>query len=177
MCIFRKHQSKILHMFNVAGYNRSVWKWDGNGGIQSCEKQRQRAAPGQFTRPQFPIGINGRGLRYHGPQRPLVLSKMAWMWWWGGMICVDMKSILPDRGILIIKIRWSWDCLIFMMGVSKYGKIFLLLKWSPGVDYIVQISQLLCTTWWPKTRTSWWHYTSCVMSPWCGVFSHQVVHM
>ena len=44
---------------------------------------------------------------------------------------LDMK-MLSSLGILIIKIRWSHDCLFFMLGISIPAKIVFRLKQSPG---------------------------------------------
>ena len=35
-------------------------------------------------------------------------------------VCFNMKTTFPDFGIFIMKIRWSWDHLTFIMGIPMF---------------------------------------------------------
>ena len=45
--------------------------------------------------------------------------------------CLNIKTIFPDMGISIIKIRQSWDCLIFIMGAPILVRRHLYIETGP----------------------------------------------
>ena len=58
----------------------------------------------------------------------VLLFYIAWM---GPGPHLNIKTIFPGMETIIIKIRWSWECLIFIMGIPILIRLHLYIETGP----------------------------------------------
>ena len=74
--------------------------------------KKMRLNVSSAKRRPFCPGLNVLRLEKHALVNTLSVNALAST----GSNC-NIKTIFPGRRIAIVKIRWSWDCLIFIMGI------------------------------------------------------------
>ena len=61
-------------------------------------------------------------------------ARMRTLWHEQSGLCLNIKTVFPGMGISSIKVRWLWDCFIFMIGIP-----ILLTHWGRDkMDVIFQ---------------------------------------
>ena len=55
--------------------------------------------------------------------------------------CLNIKTVFPDMGISVIKIRWSQDHLIFIMGISILVRQHLYIETPPRLVQMFLVRQ------------------------------------
>ena len=56
-----------------------------------------------------------------------------WNLWWPGP-CLRIKTVFPGMGIPMLKIRRSWDRLIFNIGIPILVRRHFILRWLPDLQ-------------------------------------------
>ena len=63
-----------------------------------------------------------------------LVRSLQLIWRLGTLVLSQYEDCFPGMGIFIIKIRRSWDCLIFMMGIPKVVKQHLYIEMAPRLQ-------------------------------------------
>ena len=119
-----------MHGLQLLGYWQSVCVCYKYCVIDYCGKRWQSGC-------QYNSIVSSREFHYHPGHNTVLSWAIVSEGCRGFGTCFNIETILPGIGIPLIKIRWSWDCLIFILykGNSYTGKMTSLYWDPPPVSY------------------------------------------
>ena len=119
--------------------------------------------PAQWTWKNNIIPYKRNGSNKHGSYHRMVTEQMVWPL---PGSCFKKDTILPVMGIPITKVKWSLDCLVFIMGIptSETERSSTGLTWHPWPHWKLSHRQPSVSSV-TIAKSPWWLFKSVARCP------------